>query len=67
MRPVPLRAQLLKIALQRRAHSDDTVSHALDLGEPLFVQLRVVQDFRGNTGSMDGRVGVEGSKESCLE
>lgn len=57
--PVVLAAELLKVLLEESTHADDSVGHALDLAKPLLVQGGVVEDLRGDTGSMDWRVGVE--------
>lgn len=57
--PVVLAAELLKVVLEEGTHGDDTVSHTLDLAEPLLVQCRVVEDSGGNTGAVDGWVGVK--------
>lgn len=61
--PVVLAAQLLQVLLQQGTHLDDAVSHALDLTQPLLVQLRVVQDGGRDAGTVDGRVGVERTDE----
>ena len=63
MRPVVLAAQFLKVLLEESAHLDDTVSHALDFTQPLLVQLSIVHDSGGDTGTVDGRVGVERADE----
>ena len=57
--PVVLGAELLEVVLEERAHLDDAVGHALDLAEPLLVQLGVVEDLGGDAGAVDGGVGVE--------
>lgn len=57
--PVVLTAELLEVLAQESAHLDDTVSHALDLAEPLLVQRGIVHDCRGDAGTVDGWVGVE--------
>lgn len=62
--PVVLAAELLEVGAERRAHLDDAVSHALDLTEPLLVESGVVHDGGGDTGTVDGRVGVEGTDEN---
>lgn len=56
-----LATKLLEVLLEESTHLDDTVSHALDLTEPLLVKSGVVHDGRGNTGAVHGRVGVEGT------
>lgn len=61
--PVVLAAQLLQVLLQKGTHLNDTVGHALDLTQPLLVELGVVHDGRGDAGTVDGRVGVEGTDE----
>jgi len=57
--PVVLAAELLEVLLEESTHGDDTVSHTLDLTQPLLVELGVVQDGGGDTGTVDGRVGVK--------
>lgn len=57
--PILLAAELLKVVLEERAHLDDTVGHALDLAEPLLVELWVVQDLGRDAGTVDWWVGVE--------
>lgn len=61
--PVVLGAELLEVLLEEGTHGDDSVSHALDLAQPLLVQLRVAEDLGGNTGTVDGRVGVQRTDE----
>lgn len=61
--PVMLAAQLLQVLLQQGTHLDDAVRHALDLAQPLLVQLRVVQDGGRDARAVDGRVGVERTDE----
>jgi len=58
-----LAAQLLQVLLQQGTHLDDAVRHALDLAQPLLVQLRVVQDGGRDARAVDGRVGVERTDE----
>ena len=57
--PVVLTAELLKVLLEESTHGDDAVGHALDLTKPLLVEGGVVQDLRGNAGTVNGRVGVQ--------
>ena len=64
MRPVVLAAESLEVLLQESTHLDDAVGHALDLTEPLLVQGGVVHDSGGDTGTVNGRVGVEGTDEN---
>ena len=64
MGPVVLAAERLQVLAEQGAHLDDAVSHALDLTEPLLVQLGVVHDGGGDAGTVDGRVGVEGTDEN---
>lgn len=60
--PVVLGAVLLvQQRLERTAHVVDAVSHALDLLEPLSVQLRVRKHELGNTGTVHWRVRVHGA------
>lgn len=58
-----LAAKVLQVLLEQSAHLDDTVSHALDLTEPLLVQGGVVHDGGGDAGAVDGRVGVQRTGE----
>jgi hypothetical protein len=51
-------AELLEIVLEKGAHRNDAVGHLLDLGQPLLVEGRGVQNLRGDTGAVDGRVRV---------
>lgn len=62
--PVVLAAELLKVLAQESAHLNDAVSHALDLTEPLLVQGGVIHDGGGDTGTVNGGVGVEGTDEN---
>ena len=59
MAPIVLRSQSFKLLLQKSAHVDDAVSHALDLAQPLLIEGRVVEYLRGYTGTVDRRVRVE--------
>lgn len=61
--PVVLAAELLKVGAEKSAHLNDAASHALDLTEPLLVKSRVIHNGGGDTGAVDGRVGVEGTNE----
>lgn len=63
MRPVMLATQSLKVLLEKTAHLNDTVSHTLDFAQPLFLELRVVQDGGRDTGTMDRGVGVKGAND----
>ena len=56
--PVVLGAELLELLAEESAHGDDAIGHALDLTLPLRVELGVVEDLGGETGTVDGRVGV---------
>ena len=58
-----LAAKILKVLLEKSTHLNDTVSHALDLTQPLLVQGGVVHDGRGNTGTVDRGVRVERTDE----
>jgi len=62
--PVVLAAELLEVLLEQGTHGDNAVSHILDLTEPLLVQCRIVQDFRGNARAMDRGIGVKRSDEN---
>jgi hypothetical protein len=57
--PVVLAAQVLKVLLQESAHLNDAVSHALDLTQPLLVQLGVVHDRGSDTGTVNRRARVQ--------
>ena len=57
--PVVLAAQVLNVLAEKGAHLNDSIGHALDLTKPLLLQRRVVEDGRGDPGTMDGRVGVQ--------
>lgn len=57
--PVVLATELLEVLLEESTHGDNAVSHALNLAQPLLVELGVVQDGGSNTGTVDRRVGVE--------
>lgn len=59
MAPVVLAAELLEVLLKQGTHGDDAVSHALDLTKPLLVERSVVQDLRGNTGTVNWGVRVQ--------
>lgn len=59
-----LAAEVLQVLLEKGTHLNDTVSHALDLTQPLLVQGGVVHDGRGDTGSVDRGVRVEGTDEN---
>lgn len=61
VRPVVLAAKVLQVLLEQGAHLNDTVSHALNLTQPLVVQCRVAHDGRGHTGTVDRGVRVEGT------
>lgn len=62
--PIMLGPQILEVLLQQRAHGDDAVCHALDLAQPLLVQLRVVQDLGRDARTVDGRVRVQRSDKN---
>jgi hypothetical protein len=62
--PVVLATKLLEVLLEKGTHGDDTVSHALDLAQPLLVEFGVVQNGRGDTGTVDRRVGVERANQN---
>lgn len=59
MIPVLFAAELLEVVLEERAHLNDAVGHALDLAEPLLVELWVVENLGGDAGAVDWWVGVE--------
>lgn len=61
--PVVLGAELLEVLLEEGTHGDDSVGHALDLAQPLLVQLGVAEDLGGNAGAVDGGVGVQRADE----
>lgn len=56
-------SQVFEILLEQCSHLDDSVGHALDLTEPLLVELGVVQDLAGDSGSVDRRVRVQWAHE----
>lgn len=58
-----LASQSLEILFQESTHLNDTVGHALDLAQPLLVKLGIVQNSRGNTSTVDGRVRVQSADE----
>ncbi|KAF1748076.1 hypothetical protein GCK72_024543 [Caenorhabditis remanei] len=49
--------------LELGSHGDDTISHQLDVSEPLFVESWVREDARSNTSSVDWWVRVEWTDE----
>lgn len=57
--PVVLGSEVLEVLLEERAHRDDAVRHALDLAQPLLVQLGVVEDLGRDARAVDRWVGVE--------
>lgn len=61
--PVVLAAELLEVLLEESTHGDDTVGHTLDLTQPLLVEFGVVENGGSDTGTVNGRVGVEGTDE----
>lgn len=63
MAPVVLAAELLEVLLEEGTHGDDAVSHALDLTKPLLVQRSVVQNLRGNAGTVNWGVRVQWADE----
>lgn len=58
-----LTPQSLEVLLKQSTHLDNPVRHALDFTQPLGVEGRVVHDSRGDAGTVDRRVGVEGTNE----
>lgn len=63
MAPIMLAAQRLEVLLKECTHFDNAISHALHFSKPLLVELRIIEDRRGNAGAMDGRIGVQGADE----
>ena len=63
MVPVVLAANLLEVLLEQCAHGNDAIGHSLNLSEPLFIQLGIIEDLGGNTGAVNGRVGVQRTDE----
>lgn len=59
MAPVVRGAELLEVTLEGIAHADDAVGHALDLSQPLILEIARVEDLGGDASAVDGRVGVE--------
>lgn len=62
--PVMLASEVFQVLLQQGPHFDDAVSHSLDFTQPLLLQLWVAEDFAGNPGTVDGRVGVKGTDKN---
>lgn len=62
--PVLLGAKSLEVLLEQSSHLDHSVGHLLDLTEPLLLELGVVEDGGGDSGTVDGGVGVEGSDDN---
>jgi hypothetical protein len=58
-----LTAELLEVLFEESAHGDNTFGHALDLAQPLLVERGVVEDLRGDAGTVDWRVGVQRTDE----
>lgn len=58
-----LTTQSLEVLLEKTAHLNDTVSHALDFAQPLLLELGIVQDGGRDAGAVDRRVGVKGANE----
>ncbi len=61
--PVMFRSQLFKILLEQGPHLDDPVRHALNLAEPLLIELGVVLDIAGKTSAGGGGGGVKRTHE----
>ena len=57
--PVVLAAEILEVLLEQGSHLDDAIGHALDLGQPLAAQGRVVEHLRRDARAVDGRVRVQ--------
>lgn len=64
VRPVMLGAQLLQVLLKKSTHGNNAVGHTLDLAEPLLVQFGVAQDLGSDTGTVNGRIGVQGTDKN---
>lgn len=64
VRPVASRAEFLESIDELSTHSDNTISHKLDLTAPLGTELRVAPDGGDDSGTMDGRVGVHRTNEN---
>jgi len=62
--PVVLAAEILEVLLQQSSHADDPIGHALDLSEPLLIEVRVVQDLRCYPSPVYRRIGVEWSDKN---
>lgn len=56
MFPRPRRAQLLQLALQGSPHTLDAAAHSPQIGLPLREELRVIEDERGDAGTVGRRV-----------
>lgn len=63
MAPIMFAAQRLEVLLEECAHFDNAISHTLHFSKPLLVELRIIEDRRGNAGAMDGWIGVQGTDE----
>lgn len=64
MLPVLLGAKVvLEVSTQLVAHGDDTVSHDLDLTQPLLLEFGRVEDGVDNAGTVDGGVRVHGTDQ----
>jgi len=61
--PVMLRTELLQVLLEQGAHLDDAIGHALNLNEPLLVQLGRIEDLGSDAGAVDRGVGVHGADQ----
>lgn len=57
--PITSRSLLGEQILERSSHGDDTISHELDISEPLLVESWIREDAGSNASSMDWWVGVE--------
>ena len=64
MIPVVLASKVLKVLHQECSHLDDTLSHTLDLTQPLLVQAGVSEDLGGNASTVDWGIGVHRSNQN---
>ena len=58
-----LTSQSLEILLEKTTHLNNAISHTLDFAKPLLAELGIVQNGRGNAGTVDRGVGVKGTNE----
>lgn len=59
--PVVLAAKAFEVLFEQSSHFDDSISHALDLPQPLLVPARVVEDLRRDARTVYWWVRIERS------